>query len=329
MDDKLALAHIFAQSSKERLLLSKQVLLSVANKAHDQTSVNDKILERYLAALEEKEKSFQKGPEASKQSIESFDISELEGDISILLEDLVLNEKDRDGFYLELKQLFKEIGIYLIFYPSISLESPKSGSFRDILFIGIPGGILNESLYSPLVLHEIGHSVIDSTNFVSCNRALKEESERLRIQAQLGSNLNRVNTRYLDKSRFYMRLMKEWLPEIASDVFGAHVAGERYLSSFLLYQLNKRYLSNIEDHPSNMLRFVYLVNYLQKNDGLDGSLYTTNFTDVINSDKRSDGKSGFLYRNDMQEMFFRDFEKEIEHNPGLKVVKKKIREFLK
>ncbi len=329
LNDITGLAKTFAQTSVERLLLSKRRLKTLVTKNRDPSSVNGQIIERYLIAIEEKEEDFQKNHEISMQSVETFDVSELEGDISVLLEDLVLNGKDKDGSYQKMKQVFRDIGVYLVFYPSISLESPKLALFPDILFIGIPGGIYNESLYFPLVFHEIGHSLIDSTSFTSCSEALKQESERLRFQAQFGSNLSRVNTRYLDKSKFYLHLIHEWIPEIASDIFGAYMAGQRYLYSFLLYQLNKRYFSTIEDHPSNKLRFVYLVNYLQRNDGLDGSLYFSNFLDFINSDKKLDDKSKFLYRNDIQEMFFKDFKDAIERNNSLKVIKEKVRELLK
>lgn len=327
MNNKAALYDTYAKASKRRLELSKYLLSSTYE--NENSSINNIIRKVLLERIQEKESRFSDEIAGSELDVGVFDISELESGISLFLEDIVLNGKDQFGFYSKLKRIFSDIGFQLVFYPSVYLESPPLSINQNLFFIGIPREILTEKEYTPLVFHEIGHCIVDASKFESLNEILEDEIDRLEKRAFYGSNLNRVNLRYLSKARFYKRATKEWLREIVSDIFGAYMLGLPYLSAFLLYQLNKHYLSNIEDHPPNKLRFLYVVNYLGRIGEIKANTWVTNFFEVVRSDPILDAKVGMLKDVTIQEQLFEGFELQVMNNRKLDENRKRLRKIFR
>lgn len=311
MLDKLSIEQMFLASSKRRLGLIKESLSNISRKT---LGIADNILlNRYLTELKKREHTLLLDHSVQTNTIDS-DISDLEGDISLFVNDIVLNAKDADGIFLGLKNIFSRTGNSIIFYPSVELESQKFGIFGDIFFVGVPISVIHERLLVPLVLHEIGHSLVSPDLFKSVRETIENEAERLKHGAIYDANLDRVNIRLLNRSNFYQRISKWWVRELVSDIFGAFMAGTPYLMAFLLNQLNKRYLSNIDDHPSNKLRFLYLVRYLEQTGEIKEGSSMNELIDIVNTDDKLDSKIGPFGDVSLQELLIKEFNDNIGNN---------------
>lgn len=317
----------FKESSKKRLELLRTDLLKVLS--HNVNHVNNLILEKYLQVVDEKFDQFEKIKTSTE--VKKYDISEIESDVSLLLEDVVLNGKDRDNLYSGLKDTFFEYGIFLVFYPAVLLESPYLKVFSDVFFIGVPIGILHEKTYFPLVLHEIGHNIIKKNDFNKFNEAISIEVGRITENALKPNNLDRTNVRLLNRARFYKRVSESWLSELASDIFGVYMAGCHYLKAFVLYQLNKRYFADVDDHPTNKLRYLYLTNYLVKTESVICEETNGAVEILINTDAKQDNKFRLLQEEQYQEFVFEGFQEETRNDPKLPLLResvKKLMEFI-
>ncbi len=314
----------FVEGSKRRLKLLKSDLLRVYSR--NDNHVNQLILEKYLEVINEKVVLFEKVKTSTETK--KYDISEIESDVSLLLDDIVLNCKDKDNLYSGLKEIFYEYGIFLVFYPTILLESPDFRVFSDVFFIGVPIGILNERTYFPLVLHEIGHNILSKTDFNKFNEAITLEVGRITENALRPSNLDRVNVRLLNRARFYERVSESWLSELTSDIFGVYMAGCHYIEAFVLYQLNKRYFADVDDHPTNKLRYLYLTNYLATTESCICDETKGGIEDLVNTDTKQDNKFRLLQEEQYQEFVFEGFQEEIKNNPQLPLLKDRVKKLL-
>jgi hypothetical protein len=313
----------FLESSKRRLEFLKVDLNKASSR--NKNDINQHIIDKYLNLINEKEIIFHDQVDAPLD-IKIYDISELESDISLLLEDVVLNEKDCDNLYSTLKAIFYEIGYLFVFYPAIQLMSSQYQTFQEVFFIGVPIGILYEKKYFPLVLHEIGHIILDKGEFTKFTEAITGEIDRMKQRAMFPSNLDNINLRLLNRAKLYERLSKPWLSELVSDMFGAYMAGTYYLEAFFLYQLNKRYFEEIDDHPTNYLRYIYLKNYLIKTKSMDAS--NDELESLVNTNSNVDSRFKLLGEIQYQEYIFEGFRIEIKNKVYLDSIKKKITKLL-
>lgn len=323
MGSKSILYRSYIKSSKHRLEHTKKLLLKVQELSPD--PINEIIIRRYLEHIELKERFFLEKSIDKNVTIQDFDISGIESDVSIFLEDIVLNKKNEFDFFSKIKCIFQSVGAHLIFYPSIQMESNEARVFDDIFLIGVPAAVLNERDYFPLIFHEIGHSLLDSSNFSSLSDFFKIEIEKLKKRAFNGANLDQVNVRYLNRANFYLRILNLWIPEITSDIFGAYFIGLPYFFAFLLYQLNKKYFSSIEDHPSNGVRFLYLLKYFQRSDELNNKEDLGKLIEIVNTDEVLDAKSRILRVKSTQDLFFDGFDAQIEEYSGFKEIRSEVR----
>jgi hypothetical protein len=313
MLDKMSIEQMFLESSKRRLDLIKESLSNIPRETLGR--VDNKILNRYLTEVEKREhKIFL--DHSLQTNTKDRDISDLEGDVSLFVNDIVLNAKDSDGIFLSLKDIFSRTGYSFVFYPSVELESRKFSIFDNIFFVGVPINIINERLLFPLVLHEIGHSLVSPDLFKSVREKIENEAARLKQSAIYGANINIVNTKLLNRSNLYQRISKSWVTELASDMFGAFMVGLPYLTAFLLNQLNKRYLSDIDDHPSNKLRFLFLVRYLERTGEIKNSSSMNGLVDLVNTDDKLDSKKWLFGDISLQKLFIEEFNYNIG-NKGL------------
>ena len=168
--------------------------------------------------------------------------------------------------------------------------------------------------------------ILDKGEFTKFTEAITGEIDRMKQRAMFPSNLDNINLRLLNRAKLYERLSKPWLSELVSDMFGAYMAGTYYLEAFFLYQLNKRYFEEIDDHPTNYLRYIYLKNYLIKTKSMDAS--NDELESLVNTNSNVDSRFKLLGEIQYQEYIFEGFRIEIKNKVYLDSIKKKITKLL-
>lgn len=322
MFDKMSIEQMFFESSKRRLDLIKKSLSNIPSETLGR--VDNVIQSRYLLELKKREQKILCG-KSVQTNIKDYDISDLEGDVSLFVNDLVINAEDADGIFVRLKNIFSRTGKCIVFYPSIELELQNFGIFNDIIFIGVPSNIIHERLLAPLVLHEIGHSFVNPNLFKLVQETIENEAVSLKQRAINSANLDIVNTKLHNRSDFYLRISHLWISELVSDLFGAFMVGLPYLKAFLLNQLNKRYLSNIDDHPSNKLRFLFLVRYLERTREIKHGSNMNELINLVNTDDKLDSKIGPFGELSLQELFIKEFIDIMGNNDSFQEARKEVK----
>ena len=170
-------------------------------------------------------------------------------------------------------------------------------------------------------------NILKDASFADFRAAIKSKVESLEEKAFHSSNLDKVNQRLLNSARYYERVSEPWLSELTSDIFGAYMTGLNYVEAFVLYQLNKRYFESIDDHPTNKVRYMYLISYLSKTEPFLNS--SADFSSLLNSDYKADKKSKLFTEQQYQELILGGFEQEIHNRICLQEIKSKIRDLVK
>lgn len=315
---------IFAHDSKLKLTQLKIELKSAI--AESKCNVNSEIIIRYLDKIREKEKLFESAWENPK-GIKALDISKLERDIVFLLQDIVFMKRDYNGLYASLKRIFWEKNYLLIIYLSESMMSYESECLKRTIFIGVPFGVVLQSDLFVLVLHEIGHSLLDKSDFLLFNKKIGIEIDRLQESISRPTVIDRPNENFSRRLYFCETVVKnQWLTEIASDIFGTYISGHNYLQAFVLYQLNSSYYDPNSDHPPNSIRFLYIYNYLKRirlDHRKDSAL-----SNSINDNRSDDHNPSFIMEQDYLKALFKDFDKIVERNLLFGFLKEKIAQII-
>jgi hypothetical protein len=103
------------------------------------------------------------------------------------------------------------------------------------------------------------------------------------------------------------------------------MVGLPYLKAFLLNQLNKRYLSNIDDHPSNKLRFLFLVRYLERTREIKHGSNMNELINLVNTDDKLDSKIGPFGELSLQELFIKEFIDIMGNNDSFQEARKEVK----
>ncbi|MCL5783585.1 MAG: hypothetical protein M1476_06730 [Candidatus Thermoplasmatota archaeon] len=253
-----------------------------------------------------------------KTDLQNYDVSDLESEAEQFLEDIELNKRDSCGKVAEVKEIMSRSGLRIIVYPLTRMESESSRLLDDLVLIGFPIGVLRDHDEIYLLLHEIAHHFLKGMPRERSDELLDGEIERLRFEGEYATNLDRKDRTLLAKSQFYKKVKEYWMEELTSDLFGAFVVGAKYLHSFVKYQMNKRYFSIEESHPSNKIRYTYLKTYLWRINGQCSQSSFPSYDDLINTNRVIDIKSKFILRDDFINALLLDFEEMMERIDSIK-----------
>ena len=199
-------------------------------------------------------------------SVYSLDISDIEKELILIVEDIRFSEKYPKEVIDSLKELFNNNNLKLIIFNSNMFEYYPSMVFDDVFFIGVPISLMYEEQYVPLVWHEIGHYFYEENLFTQFDSLIKLKIEDIENQALNPPTRGHTDKTLLAKSEFLKRVIPDWKKEFFADLFAASIRGTQYVHSFAMFQLDKAYLCNDESDPPHKLRFEVILKFLEKED---------------------------------------------------------------
>lgn len=295
----------FKHSALRRL---EEMSTALTQVHESRTSIMNVSVARSFSQIVDKRLRKLKKFEEEEYDLQKYDVSDIESEVDRFLEDIELNRRDSSGKISKIKEIMGRSGLRIIVYPLTRMESEPSKILVDLVLIGFPIGVLKDSDEIYLILHEIAHHLLREMPRKRSNEMLDREIDRLRFEGEFSTNMDRRDRILLAKSQFYKKVKEYWLEEITSDLFGAFIVGAKYLHSFVKYQMNKRYFSLEESHPSNKIRYTYLKTYLSGTNQVSQHSNFAMYDGLINSNRLIDLKSKFIMKDDFIEAVILDFE---------------------
>ncbi len=283
------------------------------------------ILKRYKLKLEDK--LIKITGQDNITNVHSLDISEIERDLVLIIEDVRFKEKYPHDPIDFLKKLFYKVNFGLIIINSNMFEYYESGIFETVFFIGAPLTLLYERQYIPLLGHEIGHHFYKKSEvFKRFDSKINLKISQIEEDALHPATFNHIDRPLLAKAEFLKRILPEWKGEFFADLFATSIWNLKYVRSFAVFQLDKAYFSYDESDPTNKLRFEIMLKLLEmsgcEHSKTDDILKTYN--GLIHSDSALEAKIRGVFTDELKSTIVEDFEIYIKNNKTCNRIKEEM-----
>jgi len=284
--------------------------------SHIDLESENSIIKRYKSRLENKLMEITGQDDTT--NVYSLDISEIERDLVLIIEDVRFKERYPKEPVDFLKNLFYKLDFGLIIFNSNMFEYCGSEIFEDVFFTGAPLSLLYEKQYIPLLGHEIGHHFYkDREVFKRFDSKINSKIDQLEEDAQHPPTLNHIDRTLFAKAGFLKRILPEWKKEFFADLFATSIWGLKYVRSFAVFQIDKAYFSYDESDPPNKLRFEIMLRFMEMNE-YDHPSKTKNilktYNGVIHSDGVLESKIRGVFTDDLKSAIIKDFEIYMKNN---------------
>jgi len=257
--------------------------------------------------------------------------SDIESELHFLRNPFLIQDMERDPFFMALQVFFMQQSVLLFFYVSAYVEYTSSLVYGDrIKYIGLPSIFREKPILLPLVLHEIGHYYFECNESIlkGFDKHINSKLENYRRNAICTPNVDQPNSRLLKQAEIYESNTNRWRKEFFSDLFATHICGKSFLNTFLIFQVDKAYLDPYENKPTNDFRFKTIVQYLSRIGDINYDSFHTKYSSVIQTDALLDSFMRPMINETSINLLIDDFEKWSESNKEISDLKKSLEPYI-